>query len=103
MTINSSYGSEVSDTEAQREGNFKVKLASVGNPDFRQHPGRSLPGVPRKTVTVKTLQAASEACRKYISEHDLGGGNWAGGDVYEGNTLIARISYNGRIWTVPND
>ena len=37
-------------------------------------------------------------CREFIDEHDLGGGNWSGGEVYEEGTLVARVSYNGRVW-----
>lgn len=33
--------------------------------------------------------------------HELGGGNWTGGQVFDGGTQIAYISYNGRAWT-PN-
>lgn len=77
---------------------MKVTLASVGNPDFGQVSGRSLPGVPRKTVSVADLAEASSVCRAYIVEYDLGGGNWAGGKITEGGTVVGRVSYNGRVW-----
>lgn len=79
-------------------GDFTVRLASAGNPDFGQDPNRSLPGVPRLTIRVATLRVASAACRAFIEHYELGGGNWIGGEVKRGRKLVARISYNGRAW-----
>ena len=92
------YGEKVPQNEQVRLGSFKVTLASVGNPDFRQCSTRSLPGVPRLTVVAASMLAAASACREYIAEHDLGGGNWAGGDITLDGKLVARVSYNGQIW-----
>ena len=103
MGINSPYGKELTGAEAERIGNFRVRLASAGNTDFQQDSRRSLPGVPRKTVRTRTLREAASLCRAYISEYELGAGNWIGGDVTENGVLVARISYNGRIWDIPND
>jgi len=75
---------------------YIVKLASHGNPDFRQDPSRSLSGVRKMTKKVATLREASEACLTYIRENDLGFGNWAGGQVLKDGKVFARISYNGR-------
>lgn len=77
---------------------FIVVLKSRGNPDFRQDPNRSVPGVPTKRVKAKTLQEASDLVRAYIQENDLGGGNWVGGQVLDGPEQVAQISYNGRAW-----
>lgn len=73
---------------------MKVKLSSCPNPDYRQTEAPA----PPKTVEVKSLEHASLVCRVYILEHELGAGNWNGGQVYEGKEKIAYISYNGRIW-----
>jgi hypothetical protein len=83
-----------------KRGKFIVALASAGNIDFDQHPGRSLPGVPEKRVRVASLKDASEACRLYIRRYELGGGNWVGGEVIDAKTKVpvAQISYNGRAW-----
>lgn len=99
-----------------KNGRYIVVLASMGNPDFRQHAGRSLPGVPRRKLRVATLRAARDACRLYIEHHELGGGNWAGGEVRcrpaperkgapragdvvdRAGAIVAQISYNGRVW-----
>lgn len=76
-----------------------VILSSVGNPDHGQDPNSSVPGVPRRIVPVPSLEAAVKCCSDYIDAHDLGGGNWSGGDVFDrtGN-VVARVSYNGRCW-----
>jgi hypothetical protein len=92
------YGKLVPPEELVRQGQFKVALTSVGNPDHGQDPDRTLYGVPNETIAVNTMQEASEACRKYISEHMLGGGNWSGGQIVENGTYIAVVSYNGRVW-----
>lgn len=81
-----------------RKGLFKVRLASCGNPDHGQTPGRSMPGVRAKTMKVETIANASAACSTYIAEHELGAGNWSGGQVTENGKAIAKISYNGRVW-----
>lgn len=80
------------------KGAYKVLLASIGNPDFGQDSRRSLPGVPRQTLCVTALADASRVCRAYIEHYELGGGNWRGGEVKKGATVIAQISYNGRAW-----
>jgi hypothetical protein len=79
---------------------YIVQLASLGNIDFGQDPRRSLPGVPKRRVRVDSLRAASTACRKYIEDNELGGGNWTGGDVIDAatKTVVAHVSYNGRVW-----
>ncbi len=79
---------------------MKVKLASVGNPDFGQDPNRPLYGCERsKTVKVNSFKAASEACMSFIERNNLGGGNWAGGEIMDDTgKIIAHVSYNGRVW-----
>lgn len=70
-----------------------VKLSAGRNRDF---PRRPLPK--SATVTVASFGEAARVCRDYIETHDLGGGNWTGGDVREGGRLVAHVSYNGRVW-----
>lgn len=76
-----------------------VKLSSVGNPDFGQYAPLSLP----KLVNISSLKEASEKCRTYIAYWNLGGGNWSGGQVYNGKKQIANISFNGRIWDLEDN
>lgn len=77
---------------------LQVYLTSVGNPDYNQDPNKCLPNAPSLFKPVDSIQAASKVCLEYISEFELGSGNWKGGQVYKDNMQIAYISYNGRIW-----
>lgn len=72
-----------------------VVLSCAGNPDFNQY---AAPAAAQQQAC-DTITEAAQACRRYISENNLGGGNWTGGQVYHPvKGLIAQISYNGRVW-----
>lgn len=92
------YETEVPFEEMGKVGDFTVTLASCGNPDYRQNPDQSLPGVPNLEVKVECLASASKACRKYIEDNALGGGNWIGGSISHDGKVVAQVSYNGRVW-----
>jgi len=78
---------------------MEVFLANVGNPDFGQNPERPLPGTLSKIWhPVASYQEASEACRRYIEDNNLGGGNWCGGQIIDGDPRGARVAYNGRVF-----
>jgi hypothetical protein len=48
------------------------------------------------------LLHASVICQRYIAEHALGSGNWAGGSVTdEQGNVVARVAYNGRVFGGP--
>jgi len=88
---------ETVDTREVIENNiYIVNLASVGNPDYRQDPTKSIS--PEIQRTVNSFREASDACMDYIAEWDLGGGNWTGGQIFKNGIQVAEISYNGRIW-----
>jgi hypothetical protein len=75
-----------------------VLLQSRGNPDFRQDPERPLS--PEVVVAVGSLAAAASACREYIGEWDLGGGNWTGGKITNrAGDVVGKVSYNGRVFS----
>jgi hypothetical protein len=76
-----------------------VSLSSAGNPDHGQYHGEGVLS-PTLVVEVKDLSEASTVCRAYIAQHDLGAGNWTGGTITQGNRIVARVSYNGRVWLV---
>ena len=88
----------------QERGLFRVRLASVGNPDFGQNPrARKYGAAPNRWQKVGSIAEASSACRQFIADNELGGGNWSGGDVQDASgKVVARISYNGRAW-LPGD
>jgi hypothetical protein len=75
--------------------NLTVELKAVGNPDHGQYGSM---GIPTRRVSVASLAEASATCRVFIENEDLGSGNWAGGRVFKGGKVIARVSYNGRVW-----
>ncbi len=54
----------------------------------------------KKAVEVESLSAASVAVRNFIELNDLGSSDFGGGEIYDSSTnrLIAKVSYNGRIW-----
>ncbi|MBA7666269.1 hypothetical protein ES703_74348 [subsurface metagenome] len=85
----------------KNEKMMTVKLSSCGNPDLRQNPNDSLS--PEASIEVATLKGASEICLKYIANWNLGGGNWAGGQVHEDGKQVARVSYNGRVWDMDDE
>ena len=97
---NSPYGDIFPEEQLQVPGQYRVSLASVGNPDFGQDPSRALFGAaPDQWQEVGSIADAASACLRFIDENELGGGNWAGGDVVDATgRTVARVSYNGRVW-----
>ncbi|QRM34780.1 hypothetical protein [Microvirga sp. VF16] len=77
---------------------YTVILDNCGNPDRGQDPSRRLPGTVRQVVSIADFAAASKACRDYIEENDLGGGNWTGGEIRENGKIVGRVAYNGTVW-----
>lgn len=79
---------------------FAMKLASVGNPDMGQHhrEGVASPTILVQADSLAALVAIHEA---YVAVYDLGAGNMprGSGDVYRENVMVARVGYNGRVWT----
>jgi len=78
-----------------------VTLSSVGNPDHGQYCGSNVLS-PDKQIQVRDFANASEICRAYITQFDLGARNWTGGAIKQGNKVVANVSYNGRVWLVTN-
>lgn len=78
---------------------YKVELNSIGNPDRGQDPTKQIEGAWAIMRHVDSIEEASKAVRDYIEKHNLGAGNWAGGNVWtEENEYLGYISYNGRFW-----
>jgi len=78
---------------------MRVKLESVGNPDYGQNPNKPLwDAEPNRIVPVKSFKQASAECIKFIDENELGSGNWSGGDILnDEGKVIARVSYSGLV------
>ena len=90
----------LSSTPAPAHGLF-VYLGAVPNFDYAQH------GDPRGWVSVaphwfrvEALAAAQAAVRSFCDKHSLGGGNLVPAYVAKDGQLVAKVSYNGRIWEV---
>lgn len=54
-----------------------------------------------KSRVVDSFKEASDSCKIYIAENDLGSSEWKAGEVTDRITgrIVAHISYNGTIWT----
>lgn len=75
---------------------YSVILASCGNPDHGENPYEPV----GDALYEKVYTASIEECRcrvlEYILFHNLGSGNWCGGQVYDGmGNYIGQIAYNG--------
>lgn len=76
---------------------YIVTCSSIGNPKYGESP--NLPVSIPQSIPCETLRQCSDACKAYIEENGLGGSHWTGGDVYHPTKgLIARVSYNGKLW-----
>jgi hypothetical protein len=75
-----------------------VRMAAGPNPDFGQYEDNYQ--VPSRVVEVPDLSVARQEARRYIGDHDLGGGNFGPCTVHDATGVhVANISYNGRVWT----
>lgn len=75
---------------------YFLALSSCGNPDHYQDPNQELSPAIIKMITSK--ENGESIVREYISEYDLGGGNYTGGCVFKNGKLVGYYSYNGRLW-----
>lgn len=48
-------------------------------------------------VLACSLQECVALVRACILNNDLGAGEWIAGEVYDGEKLVARLAYNGRV------
>lgn len=76
-----------------------VEQSHAGNPDIGGGYHVPMDREGRHDSDVRTLRQASMLCRLYIERNQLGGGNWTGGAVRNAEgKIVARVSYNGRVW-----
>lgn len=78
--------------------NYKVELRSCGNPDIGESPYKPVNGAKKCMVRVNSIEEAQKAVRDYIKTYDLGGSQFAGGNVWLGSEYVGCVSYNGRFW-----
>lgn len=74
---------------------FCVVLSAYGDIDRGGNPG--FPICQGRVEKLSALAEIPGVCREYISENNLGAGQWAGGQVFKGGKQIAEASYNGRV------
>jgi hypothetical protein len=80
------------------KGKLSVRLSARPNPDMRGWAAEV--NIPEYAVTVSSLKEAQRAVNKFVSDNDLGGGNFPlkVPVTNDEGLLIAEISYNGRVW-----
>lgn len=78
--------------------NYTVSLSAEPNPDFDEDSLEGSINIPEQLVPVKSVSEARNKVMQFISENDLGSGNWSGGQIFENGRPIAFVSYNGRVW-----
>jgi len=75
---------------------FTLKLRAPGNPDHGQYAEVA----PQLNPEIKNVGDAPLLVKRYISQYNLGGGNWgdgAGEIVDISGQVVARCAYNGKI------
>lgn len=78
---------------------LSVLLATRGNPDHGQDPTQPPWGMPPdRFMLVNSLEEARAAVVQFIGNNDVGGGQWVGGDVFQGGQRLGRVAYNGRFF-----
>jgi hypothetical protein len=79
-------------------GEYEVELSAAPNVDYDEDDYNGYIKIKKHKKKVSSIDEAILVVRNFISENDLGGGNWTGGDVYKNGKKIGAISYNGRYW-----
>lgn len=78
---------------------LRVLLATRGNPDHGQDPARPAWGMPPDRIaSAASLDEARQLVRAYLDDNEVGGGQWVGGDVWQGGRRLGVIAYNGRFF-----
>lgn len=77
---------------------YEVELEALPNPDFDRNSHEGTVRVKKHMVKVDSPEQASDVVRRFIDEHDLGSGNWSGGNLHMNGKKVGYVSYNGRLW-----
>lgn len=76
-----------------------VILKADPNPDYEFPNPRATVRTVKVRLPVSSFAKASEVCRNFINQFELGAGNWTGGQIGDINgKIFAYVSYNGRVW-----
>ena len=83
---------------------YYVVTEACPNHDYEDYCHASTVKIKPLRYGVTSFKEASEICRNFIGENDLGSGNWCGGEILDENKkVIALVSYNGRVWLSDKD
>jgi hypothetical protein len=79
---------------------MKSKLIHAKNPDLRGGYWDEPIDPKNTTAEITSLKEARKVYRDWIIKNGLGGGNLTmkSGQVTENDKVIARVSFNGRVW-----
>ena len=81
------------------KGGLLLEVSAVPNGDFSEGSWEAQVELGPEWLRVGSLAVASAVAMAYRRKHRLGGGNWSGGQVWDdGGKMVARVSYNGRVW-----
>jgi hypothetical protein len=78
---------------------YEIKTEVCGNPDFGQDPRKPPYGVRIKKIKAKTFDELKTLVREWMSDNDIGGGNWMNPALMRDGEIIGYMSYNGRVWS----
>jgi hypothetical protein len=88
-----------SGSQSPSRGPAYVELSAAPNPDYENRDPRGTVSIRPHRVPVASFEEAARACGRYIAENGLGNGNWTGGKITDARgKVIAKVSYNGRVW-----
>jgi hypothetical protein len=79
---------------------MEVHITHAPNPDLYDRGGywHYVPEPVDIWLPVHSYEEASQVARRFIQSHDLGGGNWTGGQIRRNGRIIAHVSFNGAVW-----
>lgn len=77
---------------------YKIKLTTIGNPDYGQDPSKPLYGVKPAMIKATTIEELRQKVSVWKEYNNVGGGNWPMPAVYLDGAVAGYMSYNGRVW-----
>jgi hypothetical protein len=77
---------------------YEIKTQVCGNPDFGQDPRKPPHGVRVKKIKAKTYDELKTLVREWMSDNDIGGGNWMNPPLVVSGEVVGYMSYNGKVW-----
>jgi hypothetical protein len=79
---------------------YTVRISHCANPDIGDNGyWGETPPTRAKWLRVNSIEDAARECRNFIALHELGAGNWNGGQIRDpSGKTIGRISFNGSVF-----